>query len=135
MKLHAKNKDRVPKSDRHHLTMVVDSAVDVPAKFSIVETLPVGSQGCLAWDSQDALTNSMLTIIHGTSLRPQGFTHNHCRMSPKQVFVAFFQIVAVPGFVRPKVLHNPSREEKMTPLNDTDQEIASPGCTVTRLKS
>lgn len=67
MKPHVKNKDHVPKSDRHHLTMVVGWDVNCRIKFSAVETLPIGSQGCLARESQDALTNSILTIIHNTN--------------------------------------------------------------------
>ena len=64
---HVKNKDHVPNSDRHHLTTVVGWDVNCRIKFSIVETLPVGSQGWLATESQDPLTNSMLTITHDSN--------------------------------------------------------------------
>lgn len=67
MKLHVKNKDRVPKSDRHHLTTVVGWNINCRIKFSIAETLPIGSHGCLARESQDAPTNSMLTIIYDSN--------------------------------------------------------------------
>lgn len=41
MKPHVKNKDCVPKSDRHHLTTVVGWDLNCGIKFSIVETLPI----------------------------------------------------------------------------------------------
>lgn len=36
-------------------------------KFNRGETMPIGSQNCLARESQDALINSILTVIHDSS--------------------------------------------------------------------
>lgn len=63
IKPHVKNKDHVPKSNRHHLTVVGGWGINCRIEFSIVETLPTGSQGCLARQSQGALINSTLMTM------------------------------------------------------------------------
>lgn len=103
----------------------------------------MGSQGETLWrvtrcpNQLCSHSNSCFQPNFGTFLRLHQLNCNYCRMSWNLGFVAFFssQILVVLGLVRRRVLDKPPWEGKMSPVNDTDQKIASPRCKKMRLES